>query len=636
MPGQFHFLRPELLWFLPLVLVLWWVLRQKARRSNSWNQILPAEFLQALSTGQSGKQTSVLTWLWPTSLLLAILALAGPTWYQQETPTGLKEDPVVIVFDLSLSMLATDQSPNRLKKAQQKLYDIVQYRREGQTGLVAFAGSAHVVSPLTEDSDTLRAMIPALDPFIMPELGSNAASGVLKAVEALEQTGSRRGRILLMTDGIEPSDIPTIEDAVKKAGAELSVIGVGTADGGPIPIPNRGFIKQNNEIVVARPNFADMQTIATNSGGRFTQLTLDNRDIRYTLPDQELLLSSDDGSGQTSLDWHDAGYWLLFPIMVLALWQYRRSGITIMLALVITTYPDNSYAIDWQDLWKTPDQQAQEAYNQEDYATAGQLFNDPLWRGMAHYKAGEYEEAAKAFASVDTPQSHFNRGNALVQQQQFEEALKAYERALKEAPDFEAARDNKEKLEQFLKQQQQQSKNSPNQDQQQNGQDNNSQDQPSQNQSSQDENTSGQSGGQENEQAGSQSQQSQSDAQQQRDQQAQSQPDQNSDSQTDEQNQQTHENQQADNGNEEESQKEAQQSQALSSPENETEQSQANEESSQSATLADEASLKDQQTEQWLRRIPDDPGGLLRRKFLQQHQSNNRRQSNDNNGRTIW
>jgi len=633
---DFHILRPEALWLLPLCLLLWGALRKKARQSNSWSQVLPAEFLKVLAPGTIIDSKSVQSWGWPVILMLGILALSGPALNKVETPAGLKEDPVIVVFDLSLSMLATDQSPNRLKRAQQKLYDLIELRNEGQTGLVVFAGSGHVVTPLTEDITTLKAMIPALDPFIMPDLGSNAASGIETAITALQQAGNPQGRILLLTDGIEKDDLAKITDLVKDANVSLSVIGIGTADGGPIPIPNRGFIKQNDTIVVAKPNFDAMQQLATSSGGHFSQIALDSRDIRYVLP--ELMLNRGESSEtQTSLNWQDAGYWLLFPIVILVLCQYRRASALLCL-LIFCFNPENSYAFGWDDLWKTPNQQAQQAYDQQQFNKAAQLFQDPMHKGMAFYRSGDYASAVQAFAKTDTAQGHFNLGNALVEQQQFEQALKAYEQALKLNPEFSAAKTNKQKLEEFLKQQsQQKSDNSSDKSEQSKEQSQkNQQNQPGQSQQDQNNSQDGQ---------GQQSQANQD----QQNQNQQNKQGQSSNSQ-DEQNQVGQQNkdlqspqddpENANAGQLTEPNQKAPEEQAASKQQNDLqdqENSNGKDGNAQVAGMADaNIDLKDQQTEQWLRRIPDDPGGLLRRKFLQQYQSNNRNRSGDGGGRTIW
>ncbi len=632
MLADFHFLRPEALWLLPLAFLLWGILRRKARQSNSWSQVLPPEFLKVLAPASVVDNKRMQSWGWPVILVLGLLALAGPTLSKQETPAGIKEDPVVVVFDLSLSMLATDQSPNRLKRGQQKLYDLIEQRKEGQTGLVVFAGSSHVVTPLTEDIATLKAMIPALDPFIMPDLGSNAAAGIETAIATLKQAGSPQGRILMLTDGVEDQDLAKIASLLNDAKVSLSIIGVGTEDGGPIPIPNRGFIKDGESIVVAKPNFEAMRDIATGSGGRFNLMTLNSQDIRYTLPDT-LLERGQNSDTQTSLDWQDAGYWLLFPIVVMVLWQYRRSGAVLCL-LIICLNSQDSYAFGWKDLWKTPDQQAQQAYDEQQYKDAASLYQDSMHKGMALYKEGDFAAAAKAFSSVDSAEAHFNRGNALVEQQQFEDALKAYQQALDIDPQLEAAETNKKKLEEFLENQQQnQQKNRDRSSDSSNKSKDQSQNQSQENQQDQQNSQDGQSQQNKDQQQGQQGQQGQNNT---RSSQNSEGPDQQQDSQGQEHKADQNE-QNAGSDKQLAQNKEKQGADQQSTALNKTENGESKDSDTQVAGMGDDnVDLKEQQTEQWLRRIPDDPGGLLRRKFLQQYQSKKRNRSGDGGGRTIW
>ncbi|WLQ15056.1 VWA domain-containing protein [Hahella aquimaris] len=661
--SQFHFLRPALLLLAPALLALLFLMRRRRNGQNSWHTLLPPEFLAALSETppQTVKRSSF--WLWPLILVLSVIALAGPTWSKQETPVTLKQEALVVTLDLSLSMLATDLTPNRLTRARQKVYDLLDARKEGQTALVAFSGSGHVVAPLTEDSNTLRAMLPALDPFIMPEMGSNAAAGIETALNVIKQAGAANARILLITDGVEEMDVQPIKDQLSKAGVSISILGVGTDDGGPIPIPNRGFIKQGDQVVVAKPDFSLMRQIADRPGDRFTKMTLDNADLRRLLPSANTTSFKDANEDNTlqGEQWHDAGYLLLLIVIPLLLWQYRQAGVALCL-LVLLAKPQVSHAIEWNNLWSTPDQRGWEYYQDKKYEDAADAYGSPMGKGAAYFRAGDYAKAEAEFGKLDTAKAHYNRGNSLAYQQRYEEAIKAYEEALKRNPEMSEAEENKRRLEEMLeqqKQQQQQQQNSQdqNKDQQQSDQKNADQQQSQQQNSSdsqKNQSDSQQPNGQPSDQdsAGQPGQQGGNPAQQPQSQNADKQD--ASSSQDKDTQQDAEQAQKADKEDKADPKDDA--SKAASAEQQEAEKKDGDKETqtasqgkpeedsdkepsdAASAAQSDNSiSLKDQQTEQWLRRIPDDPGGLLRRKFLQQYQQGSRPSSSkQDSGRPLW
>ena len=173
--SEFHFLRPE--WFYVLIptVLLYLLLRKRDATASNWSKSIDPMLLPYLieTSGETTKRNPF--YLLLIAWLIMITALAGPVWQKTPQPVQTKEDALIIVLDLSLSMYATDIKPNRITRARQKLLDIVTKRDEGVTGLIVYAGDAHVVSPLTDDAATIAAMVPALAPEIMPIYGSSLA-----------------------------------------------------------------------------------------------------------------------------------------------------------------------------------------------------------------------------------------------------------------------------------------------------------------------------------------------------------------------------------------------------------------------------------------------------------------------------
>ena len=236
-----HFLRPW--WFaaLPALLALLWALWHRRLRSRSWQGVCDPHLLPHLLLGRSRRRAN-----WPLVLLLAgiflaVTALAGPTWRQRPQPLFRQQSGLVICFDLSRSMLAGDLKPSRLVRARLKIEDILRQRREGQTALIAFAGDAFAVTPLTDDRHTIEALLATLSPQLMPVQGSEPQRALALGTEMLKRAGLTRGTLLLVTDEDRPDRVAAAAARLHSQGLVLAVLGVGTPEGAPIPLEQGGF-----------------------------------------------------------------------------------------------------------------------------------------------------------------------------------------------------------------------------------------------------------------------------------------------------------------------------------------------------------------------------------------------------------
>lgn len=600
---SFHFLRP--LWLLaiiPAALLAFMFWQQKSKAAN-WQGAIDSQLLAHLT---EGKPQQLSRWPWLVLLagwLIAALALAGPSWKKLPQPILQKQDALVIVLDLSYSMLAEDIKPSRLVRAKHKVLDLLKQRSEGLTGLVAYSGDAHVVSPLTDDNDTIANLAPALSPEIMPVLGSNPVAALNIAQQLFSNAGAASGRILLITDGISKADVSKIDDTPLRKGLELSILGIGSNDGAPIPTQD-GFLKDNRgNIVVPKLNRDPMETLARLNNGRYTDVSLSDDDLQFLL--SERLGRDMDTTRLTEREfdqWHDRGPLLALLILPLALLGFRR-GWLLFLPLLFVIQPNNSYALEWQDLWQRPDQRAAKALQQGDAETAAELFDDEQWRATSHYKAGNYEQAAETFARHNSADAHYNRGNALARAGQLDEAIKAYEQALQQQPDMDDALTNKALLEQLKQQQQSQ----PQKDGEQNAEQDSAEQENSgqqnadqQNGESSQDNASGQQNdGQSSDQSNASDNSNDDNT-----------PPSDPASETDTEQAESQNNREA-------AADKADDDTNASAQQAETDPAADNAEPMNAETLqTDQQSRQQQQAmEQWLRKIPDDPSGLLKRKF---------------------
>lgn len=600
---QFHFLRPWwLLAFIPALILLALLWKRKASY-GSWQKVISPHLLPHLLTGNIVQQSRLPLLMLALCWLLAIVAMAGPTWKQLPQAVQKKVDAQVIVLDLSLSMFAKDLPPSRLMRARLKLTDILNRAQEGVTALVVYSGTPHVVTPLTDDTNTILSMVNSLSPEIMPIKGNDPIAAIEKAIAVLKQGGLNSGRILLMTDGLPANFADKVESLINYQ-TPLSIMGIGTRDGAPIELPDGSFVKQSNgSIVIPKLDIATLKQASRQLGGRFSTITTSDDDIDYLLADG--LLPSEQEIKETSREfdvWDETGHWLVLIILPFAASAYRKGWLGAMLlpglcTLLFLAYSPNTMAFGWDELWQTKDQQGQRLLQSGQPQQAAEAFNDPAWKGSSLYKAEDYEAAEQAFSQNDNADAFYNLGNAQAKQQKLDEAITSYEKALALNPDLEDAKFNLDLVKQIQQQDQQQDgENSDQKNDDQQEQDDQKQDKQN-----------------ENQQDSEQNQDSQQDSEQQ---------DQSNQNQSEEeQQQQTQEDQQ----NEPEQENAQQQEQEQESPENEQQDAQALPESVERT--------EDQQAlEQWLRRIPDDPGGLLRRKFERESQL----RSNSPSGDTTW
>lgn len=417
----FHFLRPMWLVLVPVVLVLWWRARHLTHDRNGATQGIAPHLRAAMEVGRNQKHLFrpvdgvVLT------LLLLIAAAAGPTWSRQPNPLVAQSAPVVVVLKVTASMENTDLQPNRLERGKQKIRDFLDLRAGARSGLVAYAGTAHVVVPMTEDASIILPYLEGLAPDVMPKEGSDFTQALTRAQDLLDAEGS--GAVLLVADGLDPADV----DAVKAAPMPVSVLSMlpeGTRD--------RGFDALGSDVVTAQADDGDIRRLDRSLNAAYRQNLLEN---------------SDD-------PWLDRGPLLVWPAALLLLLWFRRGWTmqwgSVALVLAVLFAPVQTRAGGIADWFWTADQQGQRAYNQKDFSAAADLFEDPLWRGWSMYRAGQYAEAVEVLDRVETAQAAMIQGLANIRNRAYRDGVRSFETALARDPDYPGAAENLETAKQIV------------------------------------------------------------------------------------------------------------------------------------------------------------------------------------------
>ncbi len=642
---DFHFLRPE--WFIALIplLVMLLLIKRYRKSQSGWQSVIPPHLYDHLISGKAiaKKQASLslLGWGW----LLAVVALAGPTWERLPQPVFQVQQGNVVLIDMSLSMRATDVTPDRLTRAKYKAIDLINTIDEGEMGLVAYAGDAFTISPLTSDAANITALLPSLSPEIMPVPGSDPYSGIQAAAELLSNAGYQSGNIYWVTDGITLSQTQDLQDLINDLPFTVNVLGIGTEEGAPIRQLDGQLVKdQRGQIVIPKLRGQQLKAIANTSGGTYRKFTADESDIRALTQRQVLRADAEETDEQTSQDgdqWAELGPWLLIVLLPFAAYAFRRG---VLIALLLTpmflSAPQPAFAqsiptVVNQDqqaasepevpatLWyEKPflnrDQQGLKEYSAENYQTAEDTFQSALWKGSAAYNAGNYEEALKQFSQSDSTEALYNQGNALAQLGELDDAIQRYDEVLARDPAHADAKANKALLEEMKKQQEQQEQQERQDQQQQDDQEKN---QDQQNQDGQD-----QQQNQDQQQDQQQQQNSQQDSSQQEQQNGQQ-----DESEQDNQQQQDQQSNESEQGEPEQEQQQGEQ------PGDEQEQEgeqQAQQAQAQPAELTDEEKEKMQRLDNLMKRIPDDPAFLLKRKM--QLEAQQRRRQGPPSNRSEW
>ena len=447
MIAEFHFLRPW--WLLALTvppLIVWLASRAGDIRSQ-WKGMISPHLLDSLIVEPDHRKHMRPVWMLAVIATLAILAEAGPAWQREAPPFVSDTASLVIAVDLSPTMDAVDITPSRLERAKLKIHDILTARAGARTAVIAYSGTAHLVVPLTEDTALIESYTDALATRIMPKPGKDT-SAALKLADGLLKVDGTSGTILLMTDGIEAAAATTGIDS------KVVILAIGTTDGGPVKEIGGGFLTDTGgSRLITRLDLGGLKTFAAGSGAAVATLTHDDADVRWIA--QHIRTNFARRAAKDGDRWRDAGWWLLLPVALLFALSFRRGWVVKVAALLLClplAVPAPASASEFLDMWLTPDQQGRIAFQRGDFATAAANFQDPMWKGVALYREGQFQEAAEAFAAVDTAESWFNQGNALLHLAKFDEAVAAYGKAMAKRPDWPEAAANLAIARRLLKQ----------------------------------------------------------------------------------------------------------------------------------------------------------------------------------------
>jgi len=633
---QIFFLRAD--WFFAFIPLLIYVFLYYTKTNNSknWQAIVDPQLQDFVLEKNTNKQKRYPIFLVFIAASLCITALAGPVYKKLPQPVYQEQSALVILLDLSQSMNSADIKPSRLARAKLELLDILKTRKSGQTAFIVYAADAFAVTPLTDDNATIANLIPSLETSMMPAQGSNLSKALAKAFSLLTQAGITHGNILVITDDIHQR----AETAIKKLssqGHRLSIFGIGTTTGGPIPLDGGFLLDKKGAIVVPKLHPAKLQSFALTGGGLYTSLTADDRDtLKLTNLFQSTKVAKEtlNSGNEVRADiWQEEGYWLLLPLLLFsALWA-RKGWITIVI-LFILPLPQPAYAIDSNHLWSSKDQKAMRAFNDGKIADAAKQFDNQEWKASALYKNGDYQAAVDTLKETNTSDGYYNKGNALTKLGHYQEAIKAYDKAIEVDSNNQDADYNREQVREQLKQALKKKQNSA-----QDGENKETESQKGKNKDTKNQNSADNDKSEDRKKDDQQSENQQLEDQESENKKSTDEAIENQDEKKpNEENKSFDENSNEDKKTEEDLKQRDAQQEAKQQLEEQERYKQDQQDSKKNQVENDvdskdkvppkeieinpkEVSISEAEkaAEQWLKRIPDDPGGLLKRKFLYQY-----------------
>ncbi|MGB0596616.1 MAG: transporter [Rubripirellula sp.] len=300
MISNFHFIRPVWLFLIPLTITVWWSWRKQMDPLRGWRRQVVPELLDALVLGRAARhydRASLLLVVW----LLAAVAIAGPAWRPEPNPFAGDVAPLIVLLKAGASMDRPVPAPSIIERAHLKLADLAEVRRGEPMGLIAYAGSSHLVLPPTVDTAVVASMAAEVSSPIMPVPGDRLDLALTEANELLTKS-ENGGSILVIADSV--ADVPRVINAYQETNR--------------FPVQFLAITNQEDQ------DYATLLRAANSLGGTVRSATIDDGDVLAVTKAAASYVMT--GTAGATDRWQEAGYFLVLPIALIAAFSFRRES----------------------------------------------------------------------------------------------------------------------------------------------------------------------------------------------------------------------------------------------------------------------------------------------------------------------
>ena len=435
--GKFHFLRDEYLWLAIPIFVVVFIGLIFYRESNKWKKHIAKDLQKFVIQKGTEWKSRLMHFSVLIMFVFGFIAFLGPSWDEVKTPSKKINSKFIIALDLSQSMLTEDISPNRLERAKFKIQDLLEANPRAETSLLVFAGSTHTVIPFTTDYKLILDQISGLKPSMMPVKGTGFNTLFTK-IDSLFTDNKAPARVLLITDDLHDISMETVSTFLQENNVELYIYPFAIPSGATIP-----RYKEQSALDVQKMNgLSAMEKV------EILEITLDNSDVKdlAKLISDELVF--EDKPDKKEEDWQDNGFWFIIPLAFIFLFSFRK-GWTLNLIFIAFIFGSCSQEnqkktkdFTFEDLWYTKEFQAQKMYDTENYLVAAVNFKDPLRKGTAYYKAGDFISAKTAFEKDTSTTGLYNLGLTYAKLGMLDKSQEIFEKVLQRDPNNKNASAN--------------------------------------------------------------------------------------------------------------------------------------------------------------------------------------------------
>lgn len=443
---DFQFIRPDFLYLLPLVIVVYFLAKNTNSLVSAWEKVCDKTLFKYLTNSTEKKTKNKINFWIVLGFLSAIIALAGPSFRKIERPVVFKENPLMIVLNMSSNMDRVERQVSRFARAKIEITNILQRTNASPTGLIVYTYEPFLISPLAYDSNIIVNLLPAVHKEIMPLDGDKLDRALELAVLRLSKNGFTQGNILVFTPDVPLDFDKSLKEAEKAANKGFSVSVYGLA---PREVSKLKELAKAGKGVYSGAQYASSENLI-----RF--LNANGKDVSEDEPLTRIVLEDD-------------GFYLVFVTLICLLVCFRRSIFVFIAFLLLSETAQAGFLFN-------DNQEGALYFSSKEYGKAAEKFNNETWKAAAYYKAENYPAAIELLQNKKDVTSLYNLGNAYAKGGKITDAIKAYEKVLEKDSNHEDAKFNLEYLKKLLKKQEDQSKQEQQQQQNQNKDNQNNED----------------------------------------------------------------------------------------------------------------------------------------------------------------